>query len=53
MQSAIIKRDAKIFASDEMLSEYKKVLKRDFEYSDEKILGIVEKLFLFLILSLP
>ena len=49
----LIKRDVKIFASEEILSEYKKVLKRDFEYSDEKILGIMEKLLLFLNLVAP
>src|SRR3989338_572018 len=49
----LIKRDVKIFASEEILLEYKKVLKRDFEYSDEKILGIMEKLLLFLNLVAP
>ncbi len=49
----LIKHDVKIFASENILSEYKKVLKRDFEYSDEKILGIVEKLLLFLNLVTP
>lgn len=48
-----LKHDVKIFASEDILAEYKKVLKRDFEYSDEKILSIVEKLFLFLNLVNP
>ena len=48
-----LKSDAKIFSSEAIISEYKKVLKRDFEYSDEKILSIVEKLLLFLNLITP
>ncbi len=40
----LIKHDVKIFASENILSEYKKVLKRDFEYSNDKLLGIVKKL---------
>lgn len=49
----LIKHDVKIFASEDILAEYKKVLTRDFEYSDEKILSIVEKLLLFLNLVNP
>ncbi len=49
----LIKHDVRIFASEDILSEYKKVLKKDFEYSDEEILGIVEKLILFLSLVTP
>lgn len=49
----LVKSDVKIFASEDILAEYKKVLKRDFEYSDEKILIIIEKLILFLNLSTP
>lgn len=44
----LIKGGVKIFASENILSEYKKVLERDFEYSGEKILSVLEKITLFL-----
>ncbi|MBI2144810.1 putative toxin-antitoxin system toxin component, PIN family [Candidatus Woesearchaeota archaeon] len=43
-----LKSDTAIFSSEAIISEYKKVLKRDFEYSDEEVLAIVGKLVLFL-----
>ena len=49
----IIKSDVKVFASDEIASEYEKVLKRDFGYSDEEILNIRKKIMVFLNLVLP
>ena len=49
----LIKNDVKIFASDAILSEYKKVLKRDFKYSDEGILDITEKVVSFMTLVMP
>ncbi len=44
----LIKNDVKIFTSEDILSEYKKILKRDFEYSDEEVIVILGKLVLFL-----
>src|SRR3989344_31918 len=41
-----IQRDIKIYSSPEILGEYQKVLKRDFEFTDEEIgeiLGTVMK----------
>ena len=41
-----IQRDIKIYSSPEILAEYRKVLKRDFEFTDEEIgeiLGTVMK----------
>lgn len=49
----LIKGDVKIFVSEDILSEYKKVLGRDFEYSNEEIHVIVGKLLLFLNLVTP
>ncbi len=49
----IIKSDVNIFASDEIVSEYEKVLKRDFGYSDEEILNIRKKIMVFLNLVAP
>ncbi|MBI2142836.1 putative toxin-antitoxin system toxin component, PIN family [Candidatus Woesearchaeota archaeon] len=48
-----LKSDAKLFSSEAIISEYKKVLKRDFEYSDDRIPAIVGKLLLFLNLVTP
>src|SRR3989338_8463505 len=44
----LINIDAEIFTSSEMLSEYQMVLKRDFEYSDDEIIGIMQQLMAFL-----
>ena len=49
----LLKTDAKIFSSVEILSEYKNVLKRDFGYADDKITLILEKVLSFITLVKP
>ncbi|MBI4015117.1 MAG: putative toxin-antitoxin system toxin component, PIN family [Candidatus Aenigmarchaeota archaeon] len=49
----LIHNDVNIFSSSEIISEYKNVLKRDFEYSDEEILYILQRVLSFLKLVRP
>jgi len=49
----LIKADASIYSSVEILSEYKKVLKRDFNYTDEEIASILETVLATLTLVEP
>lgn len=49
----LINLDVNIFSSNEIIAEYKKVLKRDFGYLDEEIVSIVERIFLFVKLVEP
>ncbi len=49
----LIKNDVKIFSSEAILSEYKAVLKRDFGFTDEKIINIMGKVAFFLNLVMP
>ena len=44
----LIVLDAKIFTSIPIISEYKNVLKRDFDYIEEEIESILEKIISFL-----
>ena len=49
----LIHSDVEIFSSIEIISEFHKVLKRDFEYSDDEITYILEKIFSFVTLIRP
>ncbi len=49
----LIEKNANIFSSREILNEYQKVLKRDFEYSNEELIKIMEKVLLLLKLVEP
>ncbi len=44
----LIKFNVLIYSSLEILSEYKKVLKRDFDYSEAEIFFIIEKVVSFM-----
>ena len=48
-----IQRDVKIYSSPEILAEYQKVLKRDFEFADEEIGAILGSVMFFLNLIEP
>lgn len=48
-----IRSDIKIFSSTDILSEYQRVLRRDFDYSDEEIIYIMEKILSFIALVTP
>lgn len=48
-----IQRNDTIYTTTQILSEYQKVLKRDFDYTDEEIAKIVEKIFEFATLVKP
>lgn len=43
----LIQSDSKIFSTNEILTEYQKVLKRDFEFSDDRVAKIIEKIIMF------
>ncbi len=43
----LIRSNTDIFSSAEIISEYKNVLKRDFEYTNDDIGNIVKKVFSF------
>ena len=49
----LIKEDAEIFTTIEILEEYTAVLKRDFKYNDEEIKYIIGKLLCFLKIIRP
>lgn len=49
----LIRSDIKVFTSPDILSEYERVLKRDFDYSDGEILNILEKVLAFAALVKP
>ncbi|MFH0752336.1 MAG: putative toxin-antitoxin system toxin component, PIN family [archaeon] len=51
--SQFIRADVKIYSSEEILTEYQKVLKRDFDYSDDEISNIIEKVLSFITLVVP
>jgi len=48
-----IKRRDSIYTTSEILSEYQEILKRDFDYTDEEIKRIMEKVFQFATLIEP
>ncbi|MBU0979471.1 MAG: putative toxin-antitoxin system toxin component, PIN family [Nanoarchaeota archaeon] len=49
----LIELDVKIFSSSQILAEYEKVLKRDFDYHDEEVSNIIEKIMSFASLVAP
>ena len=48
-----IKENIQIFSSQEIIEEYQKILKRDFDYSEEEIVSIMEKVLQFISLVNP
>jgi len=49
----LIKENIKIYSSKEILLEYQKILKRDFNYSDKEISEIMDKILIFVTLVEP
>jgi uncharacterized protein len=49
----LIKQNVNIFSSLEILNEYKKVLRRDFDFSEENIAEIMEKVLAFVTIVAP
>ena len=49
----LIMQNVKIYSSLEILNEYKTVLKRDFNFSDEDVAEIMEKVLAFVTLVKP
>ena len=49
----LIRKEVKIYSSSNILTEYQKVLKRDFDFSDKDIADILEKVLNFVTLVLP
>ncbi|MDP4039763.1 MAG: putative toxin-antitoxin system toxin component, PIN family [Candidatus Pacearchaeota archaeon] len=49
----LIRQNIKIYSSLEILNEYQKVLRRDFDFSDEEVVEIMEKVLAFLTLVKP
>lgn len=49
----LIRANAVVYSSTPILTEYQKVLKRDFEYSDEECAHIMEKVMAFVRLVTP
>jgi len=46
----LIRQGVKIYSTTEILSEYQEVLKRDFDFSDEEVSEIMEKVLAFVTL---
>lgn len=44
----LVEEDIELFSSQEILEEYRKVLKRDFKYEDDKINEIIIELLLYI-----
>lgn len=49
----LIRQNVKIYSSLTILSEYKKILKRDFDFSDENVSEILQKVMGFVTLIAP
>ena len=49
----LIEKEVPIYSSLEILEEYQKVLKRDFGYSNQEIIEIVENVLQFVSLVIP
>ena len=49
----LIHSDVPIFSSTEILVEYQKVLKRDFEYTDEETIDIIKKILSYVAIVKP
>lgn len=48
-----IKENVQIFSSQEIIEEYKEILARDFDYNEQEIGGILERILRFLTLVVP
>lgn len=48
-----INENIQIFSSQEIIEEYKEILARDFNYNEQEIGEVLEKVFLFLNLASP
>ncbi|MFA5856707.1 MAG: putative toxin-antitoxin system toxin component, PIN family [Candidatus Pacearchaeota archaeon] len=48
-----IEENIPIFSSQEIIDEYKEILERDFDYKEQEIVGILEKILQFLTLVVP
>ena len=49
----LIRQNVKIYSSLQILNEYQKVLKRDFDFSDKDVAEIIEKVLAFVTLVKP
>ena len=49
----LIRKEIKIYTTDEILSEYQEILKRDFDFSDEEVSEIMRKVLPFVTLVSP
>lgn len=49
----LIRQEIKIYSTAKILSEYQEVLRRDFDFSDEEVSEIMEKVFAFVTLVKP
>jgi putative PIN family toxin of toxin-antitoxin system len=49
----LIRQDVKIFSSPSILEEYQKILKRDFEFSEEEISDTMQNVLAFVELVIP
>ena len=49
----LIRQNVEIYTTTEILSEYQEVLKRDFDFSDEEVAEILEKVLAFVTLVNP
>ena len=49
----MIRQNVKIYSTAEILSEYQEILKRDFDFSDEGVSEIMEKVLAFVTLVNP
>ncbi|MBI2147059.1 putative toxin-antitoxin system toxin component, PIN family [Candidatus Woesearchaeota archaeon] len=49
----LIRQEIKIYSTTEILSEYQEILKRDFDFSDEEVSEIMEKVLAFVTLVSP
>tara|TARA_Y100000310_G_C20247003_1_gene607288 strand:+ start:186 stop:584 length:399 start_codon:yes stop_codon:yes gene_type:complete len=49
----LIMQNVKIYSSVEILNEYQKVLKRDFDFSDEDVVEIMKKVLAFVTIVKP
>ena len=49
----LIEKDAFIFSSTDILEEYQRILKRDFDYSEEEMANILKRVLWFIRLVVP
>jgi len=49
----LIKKEIKIYSTPSIISEYQRVLKRDFDFSEKEIAEILEKVLSFVIMVNP